>query len=53
MGDTLKYWEEQTFEPSQEEELSEDVLSILQLFRLLTAIDKVVVKKLLREESIF
>lgn len=48
----MKYWEEQNFEPREEEQLSKDVVNILDLFRLLSVQDKLKVRNLIREESI-
>ena len=53
MSDSVKYWEEQDLEPKQKEELSKDVINILELFRLLSAESKVKVKQILRNENIF
>ena len=39
--------------PKDKEELSEDVVNIIQLFRLLSAEQKVKVKQILRDENIF
>ena len=39
--------------PKEKEELSEDVVNIIQLFRLLSAEQKVKVKQILRDENIF
>jgi hypothetical protein len=51
----IKYYQEDYTETRAEERenLSEDVLNILQLFRLLSASEKVDVKRLIREEEIF
>lgn len=53
MGDTLKYWDEQDFQNYEKETLSEDVQHILDLFRLLSAEERLKVKQLVREEKIF
>jgi hypothetical protein len=53
MSDTMKYWEEQTFEPKEEEESSEDVVNILDLYRLLSVENKLKVRNLLRNVEIF
>jgi len=51
----IKYYQEDYTEirVEERENLSEDVLNILQLFRLLSYEDKVAVKKVLRKELIF
>jgi hypothetical protein len=49
----MKYWEEQTFEPRKEEKLSEDIVNILDLFRLLSVENKLKVRDLIRNEEIF
>lgn len=49
----IKYYQEDYTEEKTEEKLSLNVLNILQLFRLLSASEKVDVKRLIREESIF
>lgn len=49
----IKYYQEDYTEQKIEENLSEDVLNILQLFRLLSASEKVDVKRLIRKEGIF
>ena len=48
----MKFWEEQSFEPKKEEQLSKDVVNILDLFRLLSVGNKLKVRNLIREESI-
>lgn len=48
----MKYWEEQNFEPKEQEQLSNNVVNILNLFRLLSVQDKLKVRNLIREESI-
>jgi hypothetical protein len=53
MSDTMKYWEEQSFEPIKEEKLSEDVVNILDLYRLLSVENKLKVRNLIRNEEIF
>ncbi len=56
MSDSIKYWEEQSFgekEIKTEETYSQDVINIRELFRLLSFEDKVITKRLLREEPIF
>ena len=54
MSDTVtKYWEEQErFEPQEIKQHSEDVLNILDLFRLLEISDKVTVKRLIKTEKL-
>jgi hypothetical protein len=49
----IKYYQEDYAEEKIEEKLSLNVLTILQLFRLLSSTDKVAVKRLIREEEIF
>ena len=57
MGDSVsKFFLDNSFleEPKEDKEvLSEDVVNIIQLFRLLSAEQKVKVKKLIKEENIF
>lgn len=53
MGDTLKYWNGQDFQNYEKETLSKDVHYILDLFRLLSAEERLKVKQLVREEKIF
>jgi hypothetical protein len=53
MSDTMKYWEVQTFEPKEEEKLSEDIVNILDLFRLLSVGNKLKVRNLIINEEIF
>jgi hypothetical protein len=51
----IKYYQEDYTEIKIEEieNLSEDALNIIQLFRLLSSDDKVAVKKAIRQEYIF
>jgi len=49
----MTFWEHNLFEPKEEEKLSEDVVNILDLFRLLSTQDKLKVRNLLRNEEIF
>ena len=56
MGDSVqKYYMDNSYleVPKEKEELSEDIVNIIQLFRLLSAENKVKVKQILREENIF
>jgi hypothetical protein len=56
MGDSVsKFFLDNSFleEPKENKELSEDVVNILELFRLLKTEDKATAKRLIREESIF
>lgn len=57
MGDSIsKFFLDNSFleEPKEEKEvLSEDVVNILELFRLLSAEQKVKVRQLLKQENIF
>lgn len=39
--------------PKDKEELSKDVVNIIELFRLLSTEDKATVKRIIREENIF
>lgn len=50
----IKYYQDESYkEILNEEDLSEDALNIIQLFRLLSSDDKVTVKKVIRQEYIF
>ena len=61
MGDSVqKYFMDNSYleVPKEKEELSgdkisEDIINIIQLFRLLSSAEKVKVKQILREENIF
>jgi hypothetical protein len=57
MGDSVsKFFLDNSFfeEPKEDKEvLSEDVVNIIQLFRLLSSAEKVKVKQILRDEDIF
>ena len=53
MSDSVKYYFEENFGKEKTEEYSQDVINIRELFRLLSFEDKVIAKRLLREESIF
>jgi hypothetical protein len=57
MGDSVsKFFLDNSFleEPKEDKEvLSEDVVNILELFRLLSINDKIVIKKLIRNETVF
>jgi hypothetical protein len=57
MGDSVsKFFLDNSFleEPKEDKEvLSEDVVNIVQLFRLLSSAEKVKVKQILRDEDIF
>ena len=57
MGDSVsKFFLDNSFleEPKEDKEvLSEDVVNILELFRLLSINDKITVKKLIRDETVF
>ena len=57
MGDSVsKFFLDNSFleEPKEEKEvLSEDVVNIIQLFRLLSAEQKVEVKRLIKQENIY
>ena len=54
MSDSVKYFMDNSYleVPKEKEELSEDVVNIIQLFRLLSLNDKVEVKKLIRDENL-
>jgi hypothetical protein len=52
MGDSVnKYYLDDNKE--EDKEYSQDVINILELFRLLSLEDKAAVKRLIREENIF
>ena len=56
MTDTIRYYLDQESFGEKEiktEEYSQDVINIRELFRLLSFEDKVIVKRLIREEKIF
>jgi hypothetical protein len=57
MGDSVsKFFLDNSFleEPKEDKEvLSEDVVNIIDLFRLLNSAEKLAVKRLIREENIF
>lgn len=56
MGDSLKYWYDSNFGENEDKNgkvFSNDVLSIVDLFKLLSAEDKLKVKQLIREERIW
>ena len=54
MSDSVKYYFEENFgKEKTEENYSQDVINIRELFRLLSYNDKALVKHLIREESIF
>ena len=53
MSDTLKhYWEEEYPQEKIDNKLSEDVVNILETFKALKFEDKVILKRLIRDESI-
>ena len=54
MSDTLKhYWEEEYPQEVKDNKLSEDVVNILETFRLLKIEEKIIVKKLIKTVDIF
>ena len=54
MCDTLKhYWEEEYPQEVKDNKLSEDVVNILETFKLLTIEDKIIVKRLIKTVDIF
>ena len=54
MSDTLKhYWEEEYPQEVKDNKLSEDVVNILETFRLLKIEEKVIVKKIIKTVDIF
>ena len=54
MSDTLKrYWEEEYPQEVKDNKLSEDVVNILETFKLLTIEDKIIVKRLIKTVDIF
>lgn len=54
MGDSVqKYYLDNSFQEDNNQTVSNDVLNILDLFRLLSAEEKLKVKQLIREEKIF
>ena len=56
MGDSVqKYYMDNSYLeiPKESEEISKEVVNILELFRLLSINDKIVVKKLIRDETVF
>lgn len=53
---TQRFWEEQEYFENREKEqetVSKDVQTIIDLFRLLEPLERVQVKKLLKSESVF
>ena len=56
MSDSIKYWEEQNFgekEIKTEEKDSQDVINILDLFKMLSIEDKITTIRKLRQEKLF
>jgi len=56
MSDSVTYYMDNSYleNPKEDKEvLSEDVVNIVQLFRLLSSAEKVKVKQILRDENIF
>ena len=53
MGDSIKYWEERLEQETVSNSFSKDIINILDLFRLLSAEEKLKVKQLIKEEKIF
>ena len=61
MSDSVKYWEEQNFgeqelrskEIKTEEKDSQDVINILDLFKMLSIEDKITIIRKLRQEKLF
>ena len=49
----IKYYQEDYTEQKIEENLSEDVVNILETFKLLSVEDKIVVKRLIKTVDIF
>ena len=53
MSDSFKhYWEEEYPQEVKDNKLSEDVVNILETFKALKFEDKVILKRLIRDESI-
>ena len=54
MSDTVKhYWDEEYPQEVKDNKLSEDVVNILETFKLLTIEDKIIVKRLIKTVDIF
>ena len=55
MSDSVTYYMDNSYleSPKEDKELSQDVINIRELFRLLSFEDKALAKRLLREEPIF
>ena len=54
MSDTFKhYWDEEYPQEEKDDKLSKDVLNILEIFKLLSVEDKIVVKRLIKTMDIF
>ena len=55
MSDSVTYYMDNSYLeiPKEDKELSQDVINIRELFRLLSFEDKVITKRLIKEESIF
>ena len=55
MSDSVTYYMDNSYleSPKEDKELSQDVINIRELFRLLSYNDKALVKRLIREENIF
>ena len=54
MSDSLKhYWDEEYPQEVKDNNLSEDVVNLLETFRLLKIEDKIVVKRLIKTVDIF
>ena len=54
MSDSFKhYWEEEYPQEVKDNKLSEDVVNILETFRLLKIEDKIIVKRLIKTVDIF
>lgn len=54
MGDSIqKFWEEQTLNEEVIENYTRNVYDIIDLYKLLSPLEKVTVKKLIRKQEIF
>lgn len=53
MGDSIKYWEDRLEQETISNSFSNDVINILDLFKLLSTEEKLKVKRLIKEEKIF
>ena len=55
MSDSVTYYMDNSYleSPKEDKELSQDVINIKELFRLLSFEDKVIAKRLIQQEKIF